>query len=145
MGRFRKKSAEDTFLKMRAGYASAGMRLILVVLGFALLLGGCTSIIATGTKFYVDGELTTDYYYPFDKAWSACNNAVTEMKGVDVTSHRGISKGLIEAVVDTHKVRIYLTYKELNVTTIGVRVGLIGDAASSQFIHDRISDDLPPL
>ena len=121
------------------------MRWASVALGFALLLSGCTSIIATGTKFYVEGELTTDYYYPFDKAWSACNNVVTGMKGTGVISQRGISAGSIEAVIDAHKVQIALTYKGLNVTTIGVRVGLIGDAASSQFIHDRISDDLPPL
>lgn len=116
-----------------------------VALGFTLLLGGCTTIIATGTKLYVEGELTTDYYYPFDRAWSACNRTVTAMKGTAVAAHRGISEGSIEAVIDTHKVQIVLTYKALNVTTIGVRVGLLGDEASSQYIHDRISDDLPPL
>lgn len=116
-----------------------------VALGFALLLGGCASIIATGTKFYVEGELTTDYYHPFDKAWSACNRAVTAMKGTAVVSHRGISEGSIEAVIDKHKVQIALTYKAVNITTIGVRVGLVGDEESSRYIHDRISDDLPPL
>lgn len=131
-------------MKIRAERASAVVRLISVVLGFTMLLGGCASVVARGTKFYLDGKLTTDYYYPFEDAWSACSNAVTEMKGVDVHSRRGISNGSIEAVVGQDMVQIFLTYKEKNVTTVSVRVALIGDLASAQFIHDRISDDLPP-
>jgi hypothetical protein len=35
-----------------------------------------------------------------------------------------------------------VTYKAKNVTTVSVRVGMIGNKLSSQLIHDRIADNL---
>ncbi len=46
------------------------------------------------------------------------------------------------AVINDEKVQISVTYKAKNVTTVSIRVGLIGNKLSSQLIHDKIGDNL---
>jgi len=64
------------------------------------------------------------------------------MRGLDVLREKEIGNGKISAVIDDEKVQISITYKAKNVTTVSVRVGLIGNKLSSQLIHDKIGDNL---
>ena len=64
------------------------------------------------------------------------------MRGLDVLPEKEIGKGKISAVINDEKVLISVTYKAKNVTTVSVRVGLIGNKLSSQLIHDKIGDNL---
>jgi len=59
-----------------------------------------------------------------------------------VLPEKEIGKGKISAMIDDEKVQISITYKAKNVTTVSVRVGLIGNKLSSQLIHDKIGDNL---
>lgn len=106
------------------------------------LVGGAAVGAGAGTYLFVDGELKTDYYYPFDSAWNACQKTVADMRGLDVRPEKEIGKGKITAVIEDEKVQISITYKDKNVTTVSVRVGRIGNKLSSQLIHDKIADNL---
>lgn len=109
----------------------------------ALIVGGVAAVGAGGgTYAYVNGELKTDYYFAMDKTWKACEKTVAEMKGRDVAPDRRIGEGTIKAVIDGEDVTIGLKYKDKDVTTVSVRVGLFGNKVSSQLIQDRIRDNL---
>ena len=84
--------------------------------------------------------MKTDYYSSFDKVWAACEKTIADMKGTDVEPYKEIGLGTISAFVDDEKVQINVNYKAKNVTTVAVRVGLIGNKTASQLIHDKIGD-----
>lgn len=121
----------------------------LLVMG-AFLISGCAAAwvggaalgAGSGTYYYISGDMKTDYYYSFDATWSACQKTIADMRGVDVQPEKEIGNGKISAVINDEKVRIEVTYKAKNVTTVSIRVGLIGNKLSSQMIHDRIGDNL---
>jgi len=123
--------------------------LVFLVIG-AFLISGCTAALVSGaavgagsgTYFFINGEMKTDYYHSFDAVWNACQKTVADMRGLDVLPEKEIGKGKISTLIDEEKVQISVTYKAKNVTTVSVRVGLIGNKLSSQLIHDKIGDNL---
>ena len=123
---------------------------ILLVIMVVFLISGCAAVVvggaaagaASGTYFYINGEMKTDYYASFDAVWSACEKTVADMRGLDVQRDKMLAKGKIEAVIDDEKVQIAVTYKAKDVTTVSVRIGLFGNKLSSQLIHDKILDNL---
>jgi hypothetical protein len=123
--------------------------IVLLAIG-AFLISGCTAALVggaavgagSGTYFFIDGEMKTDYHYSFDPVWKACEKTVADMRGVDVQPDKEIGKGKITALIDDQKVQLAVTYKAKDVTTVSVRVGLIGNKLSSQLIHDKIGDNL---
>lgn len=114
------------------------------------MVSGCPAIVAgvaaggagSGTYFYVKGEMITDYYASFDRTWVACKKVVADKHGVNVEPHKEISEGKINAVIDGEKTYISIKYKAKNVTTVAIRVGILGNKLSSQLLHDKISDNL---
>ncbi|MBN2514482.1 MAG: DUF3568 domain-containing protein [Deltaproteobacteria bacterium] len=108
----------------------------------ALVVGGAAVSAGTGTYMYINGELKTDYSYSFDKTWNACEKAISDMHGVDVIPYKEIGKGTIDAIIDGEKVRFYVTYKSNNLTTIGIRVGVLGNQLASQRLHDKVNGHL---
>ena len=108
-----------------------------------LLIGGAAVGAGTaGTYYYVNGGLNTDYSAPFDKVWTACEKTVADMHGVEVVPNKEIAQGTINALINDEKVKIDLMYKSKNLTTVAIRVGLIGNKLSSQRLHDKIADYL---
>jgi hypothetical protein len=124
-------------------------RILLAVMG-VFLISGCAAVVvggaaagaASGTYFYINGEMKTDYYASFDAVWSACEKTVADMRGLDVERDKMLAKGKIDTVIDDEKVHISVTYKAKDVTTVSVRIGLFGNKLSSQLIHDKILDNL---
>ncbi len=122
---------------------------VLLIMG-AFMISGCTAALVgvaavgagSGTYYYINGEMKTDYYSSFDATWSACQKSVADMRGVDVVQDKEIGNGKIAAVINDEKVKIEVLYKAKNVTTVSIRVGLIGDKLASQLIHDKIGDNL---
>ena len=108
----------------------------------AAVVGGAAIGAGSGTYFYINGELKTDYYHSFDKVWVACEKTVADMRGHNVEPKKEIGLGTISTIIDNEKVQFFITYKAKNVTTVAIRVGLIGNKLSSQLIHDKISDNL---
>jgi hypothetical protein len=122
---------------------------VLLLIGI-FLISGCVPLAVvgagagagTGTYFFINGEMKTDYYYSFDAVWSACEKTIADMRGVDVQPAKEIGNGKISALIDEEKVQIAVTYKDKNVTTVSIRVGLIGNERASRLIHDKIADNL---
>ncbi len=108
----------------------------------AVLVGGAAVGAGSGTYFYINGEMKTDYYASFDAVWNACEKTVADMRGLDVQRDKMLAKGKIDAVIDDEKVQIAVTYKAKDVTTVSVRIGVFGNKLSSQLIHDKILDNL---
>ncbi|MDP1991587.1 MAG: DUF3568 family protein [Syntrophales bacterium] len=122
---------------------------VLLVMG-AFMISGCAVALVgvaavgagSGTYYYINGEMKTDYYQSFDATWSACQRSVADMRGVDVEQDKEIGNGKIAAVINDEKVKITVLYKAKNVTTVSIRIGLLGDKLASQLIHDKIGDNL---
>ncbi len=125
---------------------------LLSLAAFAFLLSGCAAALVggaaigagSGTYFFINGELKTDYYRSFDDVWKASEKTVAEMRGVDVIPAKEIGNGKITATINGEKVDISVSYKAKDVTSVAVRVGLVGNKLSSQLIHDKIGDNLSP-
>jgi hypothetical protein len=108
-----------------------------------LIVGGAAAGAGTaGTYYYVNGGLKTDYSAPFDKVWSACEKTVADMHGIEVVPNKEIAQGTINTLINDEKVKFEITYKSKNLTTVTIRVGLIGNKLSSQLLHDKIADYL---
>jgi hypothetical protein len=108
----------------------------------ALAIGGAAVGSGVGTYYYVSGELKTDYAAPFEQVWIACEKTVAEMRGTKVTPYKEIARGTITSIIKDEKVKIDITYKSKDLTTVAVRVGLLGNKLSSQFLHDKIAQNL---
>jgi hypothetical protein len=107
------------------------------------LIGGAAVGAGTaGTYYYINGGLKTDYSAPFDKVWNACEKTVADMLGTEVVPNKEIAQGTINALINDEKVQFDITYKSKNLTTVTIRVGLIGNKLSSQLLHDKIADYL---
>lgn len=107
-----------------------------------LIVGGAAAGAGAGTYYYVNGELKTDYNKSFDQVWTACEKTIASMHGTEVIPDKEIAKGTINATINNEKVKFYVTYKFKNVTTVAIRVGLMGNKLSSQRLHDKITDNL---
>ena len=109
--------------------------------------GGVAGVAAAGagtagTYLFIYGELKTDYHASFDEVWTACEKTIASMHGIEVVPEKEIAKGAINAIINDEKVNFDITYKSKNVTTVAIRVGLIGNKLSSQLLHDKIADNL---
>jgi hypothetical protein len=139
----RKSSQKGRIMRTAKGW------IVLLVMG-AFLISGCTALLVggaavaagSGTFLFINGEMKTDYYHSFDSAWNACQKTVADMRGLDVLPDKEIGKGKITAMINDENVQISVTYKAKNVTTVSIRVGLIGNKLSSQLIHDKIGENL---
>jgi hypothetical protein len=107
-----------------------------------LVVGGAAVGAGTGTYFFVNGELKTDYYSSFDKVWNACEKTVADMRGIEVVPAKEIAQGKITTLINDEKVQFDIKYKSKNLTTVAIRVGIIGNKLSSQLLHDKIAEHL---
>ena len=127
------------------------LRLIAVLLlGGVCILSGCGVLLfggavvggAAGSYVWVNEELKTDYPASFDRTWAAAEKTVAGMRGTQVEPVKEISQGTINALIDEEKVRIYVSYKEKNLTNVAIRVGTVGNRLASQRLLDNISENL---
>lgn len=111
----------------------------------ALVVGGAAVGAGTGTYLYTNGELKTDYFGSFDKVWASCEKTVAELRGTEVQPTKEIARGSISAVINDERVKIEITYRAKNQTTVAIRVGWIGNKMSSQLLHDKIATNLAQM
>jgi hypothetical protein len=108
-----------------------------------LVVGGAAVAGGTGTYYYVEGEMRTDYYFSVATVWSAVEKTIADMKGRDVEPDKQTDGGKITAVINEEKVQFRIKYKDKDLTTLGVRVGLMGNETASKVLQDRVADNLP--
>ena len=97
----------------------------------------------TGTYFYINGVLETDYKSTYDQVWTACEKTMADARAVNVQPLKEIGKGKIFAIINDEKVQIDVLYKGKNLTTVTIRVGFLGDKTASRLLHDKIEYNLP--
>lgn len=124
------------------------------LLGFVALLflvSGCAPLVVggaavgtagAGTYYFARGTMQTDYKYPFEDVWGACEKTLAGMRAVDVQPLKEIGRGTINAVINDEKVQFVLSYRERSLTTVTVRVGAFGDKIASQMLQDKIEDNI---
>ena len=128
-------------------------KILLLILSFftLLLFSGCAGFLiggaavgagTAGTYYYINGDLKTDYQASFDEVWAACEKTVADMHGIEVVPNREIAQGTINTLINDEKVKLDIMYKSKNITTVAIRVGLIGNKLSSQLLHDKIANYL---
>jgi len=118
--------------------------LIFLTFGCAVLaVGGAAAGAGAGTYLYVNGELKTDYPYSFDKVWVACEKTIADMRGTAVEPNKEIGQGTISTKINNEPVKFIIKYKDKNLTTVGIRVGIVGDQTSSKLLHDKVNDNIP--
>ena len=111
--------------------------------GCALLVGGAAvGAGAAGTYLYVKGEVITDYQAPFEAVWTAVEKTVADMHGLDIERNKEIAKGAINTAINNEKAFFSVQYKDKNLTTVSIRIGISGDKVASQMLHDKIADYL---
>jgi ribosomal protein L13 len=64
------------------------------------------------------------------------------MKGRDVEPDKQADGGKITAVINDEKVVFRFKYKDKDLTTLGIRVGVVGNETASKMLHDRVADNL---
>jgi len=115
------------------------------------LLSGCAPLVVggaavgtagAGTYYFARGTMQTDYKYPFEDVWGACEKTLASMRAVDVQPLKEIGRGTINAVINDEKVQFVLSYRERSLTTVTVRVGAFGDKIASQMLQDKIEDNI---
>jgi len=121
-----------------------------ILIAVTLLMAGCAPLIVGGaavtagggTYFFVKGWLKTDYHYDFEDVWGACEKVVAEMNAIDVLPMKEIGEGKIKALIDNETVWFSIKYKSKNITTLSIRVGILGSRPAAQRLHDMVHDNL---
>lgn len=110
--------------------------------GCAAVLLGVGAGVGIGTYKYVEGNLIMEYPVSYTKAWDAANTTLANLKiGVTNSFNNGV-KGTIEAVQkDGTKVVLNIKDKGQKVTSISVRVGILGDSNAAEKIHKAIASE----
>lgn len=120
---------------------------IIVLLSMVFSLSGCVAawlVVGAGAGIgaykYIEGSLSREYPLAYSRAWDATNSALAKQQiSISNSMDEGL-KGDIDAVRrDGTKVVVKLEDRGQNVTTISVRVGLLGDRSDAEKIHDEIA------
>jgi hypothetical protein len=121
----------------------AALAAMVLVQGCALLLlGGVAAGATYGTVKYVNNTLQVTQDVPLDKAWSAANAALKELRMPVTASTKDGASGKLEARnAQDQPVTIQTIRKTDSVTEIQITVGTFDSAANrteAQQIYDRM-------
>lgn len=121
-------------------------RLLTLLLALVFLTGCAAALLGVGAGVgigaykYIEGNLVRYYPLTYARAWNATNKALANLRiSVSDSLNEG-TRGTIHAVrKDGVKLTIRLKEKGLKVTSISVRVGLLGDRKAAERVHDEIA------
>ena len=108
----------------------------------SLTVGNRTIGVSSGNFIFTDGSLTTNYNYPFDEVWKACEQVLTDMKATAVEKNLKIASGSMSAVAQEEKIQVHVEYVSKDQTSVSVRVGMSGNTIASQLIHEKIANNI---
>jgi hypothetical protein len=108
----------------------------------AFTVGGRTMGIRSGNFIFTDGYLTSNYNFPINKVWKACEKTMADMKATGTEKNKKISEGSIIAIVQDEKVQINVEYASPTQTLVSIRIGIAGNNMASQLIHEKIAGNL---
>ncbi len=118
-----------------------------VLISVLFFLSGCAAVllgvgagVGIGTYKYVEGRVVREYPLSYGRAWDATNSALANLQiSVSNSIDEGVS-GKIDAVRrDGKKISVRLKDRGQGVTTISVRVGMLGDRDEAKRLHEEIA------
>lgn len=124
------------------------LRNITVILMLLTLTAGCTPMIflggaaagVAGYKYY-EGALTVIYNAPFEETFEASVKAIEALEYSIYERHQKIGSGSIETTgTSSERVKLSFKYVSPEETEVKIRVGLLGDEATSKVVKDKIAD-----
>lgn len=108
--------------------------------GCAIAWFGVGAGVGIGAYKYVEGRLEREYPLSYSRAWDATNSALANLQISISNSTKGATKGDINSVrKDGKRVLVSLKDRGQSVTTISVRVGMLGDRSLAKDVHDEIA------
>lgn len=108
--------------------------------GCAAVLLGVGAGVGIGAYRWVEGQLVREYPLEYSRAWDAVNSALNNLNISISSSMNDGDRGTIEAVrKDGTKVVVKLTDKRQGVTSVAVRVGMLGNRDAGERVHDEIA------
>lgn len=120
-------------------------RVVVLILSLSLLSGcvlawmGVGAGLGVGTYRYLEGAVEGDYRLAYDAAWDVTNKVLADNNISITESTNDGGRGKIQAVrKDGKSITIRVQYKLQDVTTINIRVGIIGDIESAEKLHSQI-------
>lgn len=122
-----------------------------ILLLFSFAIQGCAVVAgveleaaaASGVMAYRDGELETAYAAPYNQTWKATIKAMEKMNLKVTHTHKGATEGIVESKqADGTKVTTRLKSSSRDVTSMKIRVGILGDEESSRTIDRYIRAEL---
>ncbi len=100
---------------------------------------GIGAATASGVMAYQNGELETSYAAPYDQTWNATIKAMKKMTLKITQTHKGTTEGRVESEqADGTKVTTKLKSLNPDVTSVKIRVGILGDEEASRTIDRYI-------
>ena len=116
-----------------------GVVLVLSVAGLSGCLLAAAGVGAAGAVAYVRGELEVMLPNSLDDTVDAARRAVKDLEFVTISERKdALSAVLVVRTALDHKVKITLQNSGKQLTTIKIRVDLIGDEALSRTVLDKI-------
>ena len=118
-----------------------------VLISLLFFLSGCAAVllgvgagVGIGAYKYVEGRVEREYPLAYGRAWDATNSALANLQiSVSNSIDKG-ANGKIDAVRrDGKKIGVRLTDRGKGVTTISVRVGMLGDRDEAKRLHEEIA------
>ncbi len=110
-------------------------------------LTGCVAAVSAGAgvggyKYYT-GRLKVEYASDYNRVWKASRKALQDLDISIISTQKDKISGEIKGERQNgEKVRIHLKNKSGGVTSVKIRVGLIGDKDASLLIKEKIDKRL---
>ena len=108
----------------------------------SLSLSACAAVVVGGAAAYtyVSGWLKKDYHAGIKRAYHASIKAVRENDLEIIEKGQDITYAFVKAKGAKREIWIKLNRKSRSVTSISIRVGVLGDRRASRIIHDSIAN-----
>ncbi|WP_449245631.1 DUF3568 family protein [Desulfobacca acetoxidans] len=121
-----------------------------LILGLGLLVGcvetallGVGASAALGGYKWIEGTMVRDYPRSLPEMWQACQTAVQHFRmKLTEKKYSPMTADISAVEQDGTEVKINLTAQPNNITTVGVRFGMMGNSEASQMFHTQLAKEL---
>lgn len=108
----------------------------------AISFSACAAVVVGGAAAYtyVSGWLKKDYHAGIKKAYNASIKAVKKNDLEIIEKGQDITYAFVKAKGAKREIWIKINRKSKTITSISIRVGVLGDRKASRILHDSIAN-----